>query len=90
MRIAASLGMRPRIYGLLLLTLVAPARRIDSQTNSGVPQSQAPYHLSVAVDEVVLTFHAADAHGLPINVSNSMSYISLTTANSPEEFSPSS
>jgi VWFA-related protein len=28
---------------------------------------QTTYRLSVSVDEVVLTFHAADAHGLPVN-----------------------
>jgi Ca-activated chloride channel homolog len=30
-------------------------------------QTAAPYRLNVSVDEVILTFHAADAHGLPIN-----------------------
>src|SRR6202041_408731 len=30
-------------------------------------QSSAPYRLSVSVDEVILTFHAADTHGLPVN-----------------------
>jgi len=34
---------------------------------SAFPQTDAPYRLTVSVDEVVLTFHAADAHGLPIN-----------------------
>ncbi|HSY36230.1 MAG TPA: VWA domain-containing protein [Acidobacteriaceae bacterium] len=29
--------------------------------------ADAPYRLNVSVDEVILTFHAADAHGLPIN-----------------------
>ncbi len=38
----------------------------DSQT-SATPQNRAPYNLSVAVDEVSLTFHATDAHGLPVN-----------------------
>jgi Ca-activated chloride channel homolog len=53
------------IYSLLILTLFAHARRADSQTNT--PQSTTPYSLSISVDEVILTFHAADAHGLPIN-----------------------
>jgi VWFA-related protein len=30
-------------------------------------QSPEPYRLHVAVDEVILTFHASDAHGLPVN-----------------------
>ena len=30
-------------------------------------QTDAPYRLNVSVDEVILTFHAADAHGLPVN-----------------------
>jgi VWFA-related protein len=40
---------------------------VDSQTNAGSAQSATAYRLNVAVDEVVLTFHAADAHGLPVN-----------------------
>ena len=30
-------------------------------------QTDAPYRLNVSVDEVILTFHAADARGLPVN-----------------------
>jgi VWFA-related protein len=55
------------LCGLLILTLFAEARRTDSQTNDAGAQSVPPYHLSVSVDEVSLTFHAADAHGLPVN-----------------------
>ena len=44
-----------------LLTFAAIATPIIAQTNA------LPYSLHVAADEVVLTFHAADAHGLPIN-----------------------
>jgi len=47
----------------LLLTL-APHARAQADAPS---QSPAPYRLNVSVDEVILTFHAADAHGLPIN-----------------------
>jgi VWFA-related protein len=47
------------IYGPLILALLAYALRAGAQT----PR----YNLSVAVDEVSLTFHATDAHGLPIN-----------------------
>jgi Ca-activated chloride channel homolog len=34
---------------------------------SAFPQAAAPYSLRVSVDEVGLTFHATDAHGLPVN-----------------------
>jgi VWFA-related protein len=54
-------------FGLLLLTHLAAALRADSQTTASVPQSAAPYSLRVSVDEVSLSFHAADAHGLPVN-----------------------
>jgi Ca-activated chloride channel family protein len=30
-------------------------------------QTDAPYRLTLSTDEVILTFHAADAHGLPVN-----------------------
>jgi Ca-activated chloride channel family protein len=45
--------------GLFLLTMCADARPMGLQTE--------PYNLSVSVDEVSLSFHAADAHGLPVN-----------------------
>ncbi len=41
--------------------------RTAGQTSSATEQSAASFHLNVAVDEVSLTFHAADAHGLPVN-----------------------
>jgi Ca-activated chloride channel family protein len=53
------------ICGLLVLTLLA--HRADAQTNPTTAQSTSPYRFSVSVDEVSLTFHAADAHGLPVN-----------------------
>lgn len=55
------------ICSMLILTVFAHAQRTDSRTNAATAQSAAPYSLSVSVDEVVLTFHAADAHGLAIN-----------------------
>jgi Ca-activated chloride channel homolog len=55
------------VCSLLVLALIAHARRIDSQTNHAADQSAAPYSLKVSVDEVSLTFHAADAHGFPVN-----------------------
>jgi Ca-activated chloride channel family protein len=45
----------------------ASIRCMDSQTAAASDQRAAVYSLSVSVDEVILTFHAADAHGLPIN-----------------------
>jgi Ca-activated chloride channel family protein len=50
-----------RRHWVLGLLLVAVAQRALSQTG------EAPYNLSVSVDEVILTFHAADSRGLPIN-----------------------
>jgi Ca-activated chloride channel homolog len=55
------------ICGLLVLTLFAHVRHAGSQTGAAASQSAARYRLSVSVDEVDLTFHAADAHGIPIN-----------------------
>jgi Ca-activated chloride channel homolog len=55
------------ICGLLPLMLVACAYRVGSQTEGVATQSETVYGLRVAVDEVSLTFHAADAHGLPVN-----------------------
>jgi Ca-activated chloride channel family protein len=55
------------ICGLLFLTPFASAPPTRAQTDVAAVQSAARYNLSVAVDEVSLTFHAADAHGLPIN-----------------------
>jgi VWFA-related protein len=52
---------------LIVLAFLASARRIDSQTNDAARQSIIPFSLRITVDEVSLTFHAADANGLPIN-----------------------
>jgi VWFA-related protein len=50
--------MTSRIISALCLTiLIAAPRNTDSQT----------YNLKVAVDEVELTFHATDKHGLSVN-----------------------
>src|ERR1700685_3839170 len=46
----------------LFLFFFSNAHYVDAQTNSA-----APFSLNVAVDEVILTFHATDAHGLSIN-----------------------
>jgi Ca-activated chloride channel family protein len=55
------------ICSLLALTIFANAGRTDSQTATAAQQSPQSYAFRVSVDEVVLTFHAADAHDLPIN-----------------------
>jgi VWFA-related protein len=43
------------------------ARGAGAQTNAAPAPRAGPYGLSVSVDEVDLTFHAADVHGLPVN-----------------------
>jgi Ca-activated chloride channel homolog len=55
------------LYGLLILTLFGSTHRLSSQTNDPTSPGISSYRLSVPVDEVSLTFHATDAHGLPIN-----------------------
>jgi VWFA-related protein len=57
------------VCGLLIFTLFAQGRRIDSQTNTSIAAAPGAggYNLSVAVDEVSLIFHAEDTHGLPVN-----------------------
>ncbi|MGA8940220.1 MAG: VWA domain-containing protein [Acidobacteriaceae bacterium] len=52
--------MRPHRAITLILVLLAFASHTPAQTTPN-------FHLNVAVDEVVLTFHAADAQGLPVN-----------------------
>jgi Ca-activated chloride channel homolog len=54
------------ICGLLILALVASAPRGSAQTEV-TAQDTPRYNLNVAVDEVNITFHAADRQGLPIN-----------------------
>ena len=50
---------------LLASTLSFSTAPLLCQSNATGPL--APYSLSVAVNEVSLTFHAADLHGLPVN-----------------------
>jgi Ca-activated chloride channel family protein len=50
---------------LLALTLIAGAHRTSAQTSSAV-QSVPSSMFNVSVDEVSLTFHAADQQGLPV------------------------
>ena len=53
--------------GLLAFALCNGARCADAQANAAARQSAAAYSLSVSVNEVSLSFHAADVHGLPVN-----------------------
>jgi VWFA-related protein len=55
------------ICSLLSLTLFLQAHRADSQTVPDTAQGNATYGLSIAVDEVSLTFHAAGPNGTPVN-----------------------
>jgi hypothetical protein len=52
---------------LLIISLFGYARRAGSQADPSAAQSGESYSLHLPVDEVNLTFHAADAQGLPIN-----------------------
>src|ERR1700728_1731757 len=55
------------IRGAAALAMFSFGRQAEAQTRSDADQNSGSYSLKVSVDEVVLTFHAADAHGLPIN-----------------------
>ena len=58
---------RPWILcGLLCLALLAHAPRLAAQASASEPGA-ASYNFKLAVDEVNLRFHAADAHGAPVN-----------------------
>ncbi|HXC94905.1 MAG TPA: VWA domain-containing protein [Edaphobacter sp.] len=50
---------------VVTLMFLAYPHHIDSQTTAN--QAATTYGLRVSVDEVLLTFHAADAQGLPVN-----------------------
>jgi Ca-activated chloride channel family protein len=47
--------------------LFTPSRQADAQINTAGDQNLTPYRLRVPVDEVSLSFHAADRHGLAVN-----------------------
>jgi VWFA-related protein len=55
------------ICGLLVIACLAGVVRADVQAQAAAARSGPAYRISVSVDEVSLTFHAADARGLPIN-----------------------
>ena len=55
------------MIGLVVFSVFAEPGRGGSQTTAAAGQGAAAYRLNVSVDEVVLTFHAADAHGLSVD-----------------------
>jgi VWFA-related protein len=55
------------IRALAVIALFCGCWRADGQAGTNGDESSAAYSLQLSVDEVVLTFHATDAHGLPIN-----------------------
>ncbi len=58
---------QPRIFLLLALLLCVPVRQSDGQSDAAVAKKANSYRVSLPVDEVELTFHAADINGLPVN-----------------------
>jgi Ca-activated chloride channel homolog len=50
-----------------ILSLASATLCVNAQTSPAVAPEKPAYSLSVAVDEVSLTLHAADIHGLPVN-----------------------
>jgi VWFA-related protein len=58
---------RLSILCLLLVALLARRPCADAQATVVPSEGGEAYRLKVAVDEVSLTFHASDAHGLPVN-----------------------
>ena len=55
----------PATFRQLIVAALVLTPHVFAQLASA--QADAPYRLNVSVDEVILTFHATDAHGLPIN-----------------------
>jgi Ca-activated chloride channel homolog len=55
------------IRGRAVIALFCCSWQAVAQAGSNADQSAEAYSLQLSVDEVVLTFHATDARGLPIN-----------------------
>lgn len=55
------------VSSLLILAMFAYARSGVSQTSRSSAPDEDTYRFSLHVDEINLTFHAMDAHGLPVN-----------------------
>ena len=58
---------KPAVSNLLILAMLAFARGGISQTSVSALPAVEPYRFRLSVDEINLTFHAADAQGLPLN-----------------------
>ena len=56
-----SMCRRLTIPGLLALLLIVQLRQVAAQTEPPIPGFQDPSRFRLAVNEVSLTFHAADA-----------------------------
>jgi Ca-activated chloride channel homolog len=55
------------LFTLFTFLFGVGSNRAISQSKPDLGPEAIPYTLSLPVDEVNLTFHAADAHGLPVN-----------------------
>src|ERR1700754_5232683 len=55
------------LCSFLIVMLVMQTRPMVSQINAAGDQGLPSYRLKVPVDEVSLSFHAADRHGLSVN-----------------------
>jgi VWFA-related protein len=55
------------IQGMIALCFCIHVHTAASQTDATPAQGDPSYRVVVTVDEVTLTFHAADAQGLPVN-----------------------
>ncbi len=54
------------VFGVLIFLVPGQSRRADAQIDVKTAQDKPKYNLRVSVDEVVVTFDAADASGLPV------------------------
>jgi Ca-activated chloride channel homolog len=53
--------------GVVFLAFLSSPSSLESQTTDSRENSATAYRLPLPVNEVVLTFHALDLHGLPVN-----------------------
>jgi VWFA-related protein len=60
----AAMSRRSKTRALSCLALLPCLLHASAQTST---DAERTYTMNLAVDEVVLTFHAADVHGLPVN-----------------------
>ena len=55
------------IRGVAVVAILSLSGQGEAQPRPDTDQGSGTYSLKLSVDEVVLTFHATDTHGLPIN-----------------------